>query len=219
MTDDEKMDAMIRKLAEGYNRPPATPRGELWQRVEAERARRRTSWRGPAGRARVPWVTWAVGLAATLAIGVAIGRMTGGGRIGSTPGVGAAPEGAATGQLPAAYRVAVGDHLSRVETFLSVFTAEVGRGSAATIDIQQPTRQLLQQTRLLRDSPAGQDVGLRTLLDDIELVLVQIAAYGEAGDAQDLGFIEQGIKDRSVLLRLRSALPSRSERMAMGGTL
>jgi len=216
MTDDEKLDAMIRRLAESYNRPPETPRTELWDQIERERALRR---RRPVGeaRSRLRWVAWAVGIAATLAMGVAIGRYT-------TPG---APTtvtppvvvGSANGQLPAAYRIAVGDHLSRVETFLSVFSAEAGRGPDRGGEIDEPARQLLQRTRLLRDSPAGQDIALGALLDDIELVLVQIAAYAEAGNAQDLGFIEQGIKDRSVLLRLRATLPSRAGRLAMGGAL
>lgn len=218
MTDEEKMNRAIRNLAESYNRPPATPRGELWARIAAERAQRRARPRPAAGRVR--WVAWAVGLAATLVIGVAIGRFTAGsGTPAAGPVVAATPEAEPGGELPVAYRIAVGDHLSRVETFLSVFTADAGRGYAAQGDIERPTRQLLQQTRLLRDSPAGQDVALGALLDDVELVLMQIAVYGERGEAQDLGFIEQGIKDRSVLLRLRSALPSRSERLAMGGTL
>jgi hypothetical protein len=218
MTDDEKMDAMMRKLAESYNRPPEAPRAELWERIAAERAQRRAQPRVMARRVR--WVMSVVGLAATLVIGVVIGRVTvGSGSPAAGPVAAAAPEAAAGGQLPAAYRVAVGDHLSRVETFLSVFAADAGGPLAAREDFEQPTRQLLQQTRLLRDSPAGNDVALRGLLDDIELVLMQIAVYGERGDAQDLGFIEQGIKDRSVLLRLRSALPSRQERLAMGGRL
>jgi hypothetical protein len=217
MTDDEKMDATIRQLAESYNRPPETPRAALWERIAAERVQRRGR---PRVMARVRWVAWVVGLAATLVIGVVIGRVTvGSGSPAAGPVAAAAPEAAAGGQLPAAYRVAVGDHLSRVETFLSVFAADAGGPVAARGDFEQPTRQLLQQTRLLRDSPAGNDVALRGLLDDIELVLMQIAVYGERGDAQDLGFIEQGIKDRSVLLRLRSALPSRQERLAMGGRL
>jgi hypothetical protein len=218
MNDHEKIDGAIRKLAESYNRPPATPRGELWARIAAERAQRPARPHVTAGRVR--WVAWAVGLAATLVIGVVIGRVSAGpGTPSASPVAAAAPQAATGAQLPAAYRIAVGDHLSRVETFLSVFAADVGGPPAARGDFEQPARQLLQQTRLLRDSPAGQDVALGALLDDIELVLMQIAVYGERGDAQDLGFIEQGIKDRSVLLRLRSALPSRQERLAMGGTL
>ncbi len=217
MTDDEKTDAMIRNLAESYNRPPETPRAELWDRIGSERARRRR--RAPGGQTRSPlrWVAWGVGLAATLAMGVAIGRYTA--RGGTAPVAPPSATGPAPAQLPAAYRLAAGEHLSRVETFLSVFSTEAGREPNRIGEIEQPVRQLLQRTRLLRDSPAGRDVALGPLLDDIELVLVQIAAYAEAGDALDFGFIEQGIKDRSVLLRLRANLPSRAERLAMGGTL
>lgn len=217
MTDDEKVDGMIRKLAEGYNQPPETPRAELWERIADARARRRKPARSGEARTRLRWVVWATGLAATLVMGVAIGRFTAGG--GSETVQPPPTVAAANGPVPAAYRVAVGDHLNRVETFLAVFSADAGGTSARNGDLEQPVRQLLQQTRLLRGSPAGQDVALGALLDDIELVLVQIAAYAEAGDTEDLGFIEQGIKDRSVLLRLRAARPGRAERLAMGGTL
>jgi hypothetical protein len=217
MTDDEKVDGMIRKLAEGYNQPPETPRAELWERIVGARTQWRERVRVGGTRARLRWVGWAAGLAATLVMGVAIGRFTAGG--GSKPVQPPPAIAAANGPVPAAYRVAVGDHLNRVETFLAVFSADAGGLSARNGDLEQPVRQLLQQTRLLRDSPAGQDVALGALLDDIELVLVQIAAYAEAGTTEDLGFIEQGIKDRSVLLRLRAARPGRAERLAMGGTL
>jgi hypothetical protein len=217
MTDDEKVDAMIRALADSYNRPPETPRAELWDGIAEARAQRRKAVHAGRARPRLWWMGWAAGLAATLVMGVVIGRITARGGSAAVPPPPAVA--AVNGQVPAAYRIAVGDHLSRVDTFLSVFSAEAGGVPARNGDLDQPARQLLQQTRLLRDSPAGQDAALGPLLDDIELVLVQIAAYSEAGSAQDLGFIEQGIKDRSVLLRLRATLPSRAERLAMGGSL
>jgi hypothetical protein len=217
MNDNERLDSMIQELAKEYHRPPDPPRAEMWARIEAERAS--TRGRPARGSRRVHWGVWVVGLAATLVIGVAIGRFTAG-SVGSSP-VAAAPDtvGTAAEGMPAAYRVATAEHMSHVETFLSVFTAEASAGQLDRADLEGPARQLLRRTRLLRASPAVDDVALRALLDDVEFVLLQISAYAQIGDAQELRFAEQGINERSVLLRLRSALPSAPERAVAGGTL
>lgn len=219
MKDEERMDAAIRELAGDYHRPPATPTAAIWARIQAERAGRRE--RPAHARVRVRWVTWAVGLAATLAIGVAIGRLT---SDRPTP-----PESVASGGQPeladpaegasAAYRLVATEHLSQVETFLSIFSAEASAGRPVVADFEVPARQLLRRTRLLRESPAADDVTLRALLDDVEFVLLQIASFAQVGDERELGFVEQGMTERSVLLRLRSALPSVPERVAAEGSL
>src|SRR6266581_3742182 len=65
-------------------------------------------------------------------------------------------------------------------------------------------------TRLMLDSPAANDARLKGLLEDLELVLAQIAqlpARG-GGDREDVQSINQGLDQRSVLLRLRTANPA-----------
>jgi hypothetical protein len=122
--------------------------------------------------------------------------------------------------MPVAYRRAADEHLGRVETFLTVFRGEVQAGRVGEADFELPARQLLRRTRLLRSSPAaGDDVMLRALLDDVEFVLLQIASFAQVGDERELGFVQQGMDQRSVLLRLRSAVPSGPARTASGGAL
>lgn len=213
MSDDERLDRLIRDAAKDYNQPPATPRAELWARIASERAAR------PVPRVRrLRWAGWAIGLAAALIMGVAIGRVTS--RSPATaPTVARGADSVAEPALPAAYRLAATDHLSRVETFLSVFSADASAGHLSDADLEAPARQLLRRTRLLRASPVADDVALRALLDDIEFVLLQITSFAQVGDKQELDFAEQGINERSVLLRLRSALPTQPERQAAGGAL
>ena len=217
MTDQDRMDAAIRELAEAVNRPPAPPRDRMWARIRAERSERA---RVLPARRRVRWTVWAVGLAATLAVGIALGRFS---APTGEPVVAAGPDSVAPATVeatPAAYRVAAGEHLSEVETFLTVFTGEADAGHVGQADLEAPARRLLRRTRLLRESPAAQeDVALRALLDDVEFVLLQIASYARAGDADELGFVEQGLNQRSVLLRLRSATPGGPARAASGGAL
>jgi hypothetical protein len=218
MTDEEKMDAAIRELAGEYRRPPETPRDAMWARIQAERSERARVMPAPR---RVRWTVWAVGLAATLAIGVALGRFTA--PDAGTPQAAAGSEPVDTGAtplIPAAYRVATSEHLSQVETFLTVFSGGVEAGRIGGTDLELPARQLLRRTRMLRGSPAASDdVVLRALLDDVEFVLLQIASYARVGNEDELGFVEQGINQRSVLLRLRSAMPGAPARAASGGAL
>lgn len=219
MTHEERVDTTIRELAGGLNVPPPTPTAKIWERVQAERAARRQR---PAGvrPGRIRWMGWAVGLAATLALGVALGRLSM--RPEAVTPVAVEPdltpdEGDA---IPAAYRLATAEHLGRVETFLTVFTADAPGGRLATAEFELPARQLLRRTRVLQQSPlTSGDVMLRTLLDDVEFVLLQIASFAQVGDDQELDFVEQGITERSVMLRLRSALPSGPERRTVGGSL
>jgi hypothetical protein len=143
-------------------------------------------------------------------------------RSGTVAPVAAAPEAAPEGGdvATAAYRVATAEHLGRVETFLTVFTADAPGGRLSTADFEPPARQLLRRTRILQRSPVtSDDVALRALLDDVEFVLLQIAAFAQAGGDQELDFVEQGINERSVMLRLRSVLPSGPEPRTVGGSL
>jgi hypothetical protein len=68
---------------------------------------------------------------------------------------------------------------------------------------------LLSTTRLLLDSRAALDPELQSLLEDLELVLAQIARLPERGHAplarQELQLIARALEQRDVVPRLRSA--------------
>ena len=190
MTDD-RFDWVLREAAQDYHRPPDTPREEMWQRIEAARRARR---------ARVlalrPWLRWGLAAAAVLAIGVGLGRVS----MRHQQTIVVAP-----GDL--AYRVAAAQYLSRTEALLTGFRSEARIGR---IDVQfaGQARDLLTTTRLMLDSPAAEDPRLKSLLEDLELVLAQIAQVPQGSDRADLQLINQGLEQRSVLLRLRTANPA-----------
>lgn len=83
MTDDEKMDALLRQMAtEEYNRPPhIVPREQMWDVIQSGLASRDSGLGGSkvvpiTGGARIPrWVYFAVAAVALLAIGIQMGRM------------------------------------------------------------------------------------------------------------------------------------------------
>jgi len=195
---DERFERVLRDAAQEYHRPPATPREEMWRQIVAARDARR--------RRRVmlrPRLRWGVGIAAVLALGVAIGRWTA-----TAGGPARAPIGPSTvGPSDLAYRLAAAQYLTRAEALLTGFRAET-RGGEPTAQFATQARELLSTTRLILDSPAGQDVRLKALLEDLELVLAQIAQLPATTDREEIQMINQGLEHRSVLLRLRTANPA-----------
>ncbi|MBI3983551.1 MAG: hypothetical protein HY337_11625 [Gemmatimonadetes bacterium] len=188
---DDRFEDFLREAGRGYHAPSETPRDEMWTRIAAARSRRQR----PIGLVR-----WVLAAAAVLLLGIAIGRYTVTGR---------APASLAsesTEESGGAYRVAALDHMRRVETFLAVFQAEAG---ARPMESASGTaRGLLVGTRLLMSSPAAQDAQMASLLEDIELVLAQIALYSGSNGREELDLIDQGIERRGVLLRLRAIAPA-----------
>jgi hypothetical protein len=190
---EDWLDERIRRSAAEYHRPPAAPRDAMWEAIAAARERRRS-------RRPIAWAAWTVGIAATLVLGIGIGRWTD-----RRPGP-ATPAVTAPGL---AYRVAAAQYLTRTEALLTGFQVE-SRGSVARGDGQFAAQaaDLLATTRLMLDSPAAQDIRLKSLLEDLELVLAQIAQLPQGGDREDMRLINQGLDQHSVLLRLRTTLPA-----------
>jgi hypothetical protein len=199
MTDekDERFDAFLQDVARGYNTPPATPRDEMWTAIVAARRSRSVELK-----ARRRWVGWSVGIAAVLALGVAIGRMT-------VPTVRGNPQVVTSGVAgPAAtYQAVAGEHLGRVETLLAVFRAEAGSGRS-DLDMSTTARGLLTTNRLLMDSPVADEPRMRRLLEDLDMVLAQIAQLSAERGMDPTDLIVRAMEDNGVLLRLRSAAPA-----------
>jgi hypothetical protein len=200
---DDRFERWLREAARDYHRPPPgdTPREEMWRAITARRATRRR-WvlmMQPAFR-------WGVGIAAVLALGVAIGRW-------SVAPVDHAPQIAVSS--PLAYRLAAAQYLTRTEALLTGFRAGTRSGEPGGQFATQ-ARDLLATTRLMLDSPAAKDVRLKSLLEDLELVLAQIAQLPAGADREDVQSINQGLEQRSVLLRLRTASPAGPAARAQG---
>ena len=102
-----------------------------------------------------------------------------------------------------ATRLATADHLSQVETFLTEFGTE-----KASPEFTEHARNLLDTTRLLLDSKRVSDPRTRKLLEDLELVLVQIATMNPKDRAEDLNSIADGLAQNQLRTRLRNAIPA-----------
>jgi len=162
---------------------------------------------------------WGIGIAAVLVLGIAIGRFTahvGRDRSGTQlADQTLPPPPPPPGSGGDAYQLVAGQYLSRTELFLTGFRADARRGRLDST-FTSSARDLLLSTRLILDSPAGQDPRLRALLEDLELVLAQIAQYEHGEDTQ---LIDQSLEQRGVLLRLRAQIPAGPAMPTQGGAL
>jgi hypothetical protein len=200
--DDDPLDESLRAAARDYHRPPDPPREAMWRVIE--RARRLDRVRRPAPRW---WLPWAAAAAAVLALGIAIGRVW-------RPGVAPAPVPVAAGPASApspvnetAYRLATVEHLGQSEAFLTLFRSSVRTGNQERM-ASATARQLLATNRMLLDSPAAQDRRIRLLLEDLELVLAEIAQLTPEATAGDRELIRDGMERGGVLPRLRTVVPA-----------
>ena len=204
--DDPAFDAWIQKVAPTLNAPNAAPRLEMWTAIQAAR---RTA--GAPPRRRTPWLLISA-IAAALLLGVAIDRVALRSIDGPTAPVVALPETSSDPSEPSRlYRMAAAQTLTQAEALLMAFrTTEAAQQSpAGTQPLGSWGRQVLGSTRLLIDSPAGDDPQLRALLEDLELVLVQIIQLsGGELDPTDRELVEGALEDSDLLPRIRTAVPA-----------
>jgi hypothetical protein len=215
---DDRFDDQLRDSARDYNTPPATPREEMWAVIRAERTEGVAAEKAEEkeaepqkGQGRIlPFRSFRpyrlpAGIAALLALGIGLGRL-------SAPGTGPAAPVVATSVTPprtgeVAYRIATTEHLGQSEAFLTLFRASVRRGGDEQL-ASATARQLLATNRLLLDSPAASDARTRLLLQDLELVLAEIAQLAPRPSSPDLDLITEGLERGGVMSRLRTAVPS-----------
>jgi len=296
MTDEERIDEIIRNAASDYNRPPATPKDEMWTAIQSAQksagprlhitaggaSRSASEAHGTAARfsQKFMWIGMAAAAAFLLATGVGIGRWTNTSgpetaqqdtvrhiveAPANTPvappnevGPSSAPEvepsssekapprdvqpasrtrsredirrnpeivrkggtlpryvgipqttnnGFATAPVNTTYQVATQRHLADAEALLTSFSLGT-RDERMDAQFAVWAKGLLSNTRLLLDSPAGDDPRRAKLLQDLELVLAQIVQLSPNAAAQDRELIQGSIQSENVMTRLRTAIPA-----------
>ncbi len=236
--DEAPLDPRLQELARSYNAPPPPPRAAIWEAVRAAREAERTGRtaapagtsgpaapggadvlplerRGPRTRRLAPWAL-PLAAAALLAVGIGIGRRMGRGPVGTPVAVAPAP---AAGQPSPALEAAAIAHLRQAETYLTLFRASVGGPEETGALPVRTARELLASNRLLLDSPVRNDPRLAPLLEDLELVLAQIAQLGGTPGRTDLDLITSDLDHGDVLARLRGAVPAATRRPIPQGVL
>lgn len=206
MKNNDELPDGARLAARGYNNPPELSKTDLdamWSGIEAAAfpavtldAKRRSP---VAGR----WfpITRVAQMAAVLLLGVVIGRFVL--PTEKTVAENTIAMAADSSNIPEPYQATTTRYLGQTAALLVGLPSDGSHADGANIG---RAKDLLSTTRMLLDSPAASDPRLRSLLEDLELVLAQVVRLqaGQSGD--ELDFIRQALEQRDVLPRLRTAV-------------
>ncbi|MDH3734525.1 MAG: hypothetical protein OEU54_13420 [Gemmatimonadota bacterium] len=107
-----------------------------------------------------------------------------------------------------AVRLATAKHLGQAETLLTSFRADTdGVPVDDGAELSGWARDLLGETRLLLDLPVERGARERELLEELELVLAQIARLGPDAPTFERDLVADGIVRQGTIARLRAAAP------------
>jgi hypothetical protein len=196
---DEKLNELLDDAKRTWLEPPQPDFQAMWGRVERE-----TFGVARDTRRKPSWVVYSIGLAATLVMGIGIGRISM--QTTATPSVAeVTPTGSATVSAVGAYDKAATELLGRSVVLLTSLPDQARSvGSGERFSTQ--AIELLTSTRLLLDSPAASDVRFKNLLEDLELVLAQVAMLQSGRTRQEIDLITDAVEERDVVTRIRSAV-------------
>jgi hypothetical protein len=216
MTDD-RFDKLMRDAADTFRRPPEPPIDEMWAEIEARAgfgsatpAIPITPITAAKRGSRVP--RW-LGIAATLVIGIGIGRgssLVGRQAVPTQPArvAVAEPSPAIPRNDPALdrpYEIEASQYLGQTAALLTSLPSEAKSGRTDPQFANRAT-DLLARTRLLMDSPAANEPAMRDLLEDLELVLAQVVRLRSNASRTELDIINRALEQRDVIPRLRTAV-------------
>lgn len=202
--DDQRFNELMREAAPSFREPPAPPLEAMWASIERDHF-------GVPARQR-PWQHWyapVIGMAATLLLGIGIGRVTSNpAQVPSAPLVAAGPValGEPSDDIAGPYRAVTSRYLGQAVALLVSLPSTTDY--KADGKLVERAGELLSTTRLLLDSPAADDPELKVLLDDLELVLAQVVRLSARRHDQELQLITDALEERDVLPRLQSAVTS-----------
>lgn len=190
----------LRDALRGLESPPV-PREGMWRAIEAELRGERQAAAAPRREARRG--TWALACALVV-VGIIVGRATVTERDDRQSGQATTRSDAPRRDSPA-LREATRQVLDRASTRLTEYR------TAAAVEIPRDemaawSRTLLTDTRLLMDSPAGDDEELRAILLDLELVLARLVSLSIEPEAEDDGakqVLEAQVRENGLLLRMQ----------------
>jgi hypothetical protein len=199
MNEQDRLDELLDDAVTHWRVPSDIPREAMWQAIApqlAAPASPRRRWAAPG------WGLLGAAIAASLLLGVALGRQTAGDRLPPTTERTAV----AASSAAAPYRRTTEELLGQTAVLLvglpEQHSAALGNEALVTQGLE-----LLQTTRLLLDSPVASDPRMYALLEDLELVLVQVAGL-EPRTGEDLSLIRDAVTQRDLVPRLRSAVVS-----------
>jgi hypothetical protein len=206
MKDEKELLELLDDAKRTFRVPSEPPIDAMWDSIAQRHFRSPMArrWR----RSFPHWPALAVAMVASLVMGVSIGRFT---APANDATVATTDRGVPRGTLAGrAYQRAASEFLGQTALLLAALPGEARSGSADDAFSAQAS-QLLITTRLLLDSPAASDRRIRDLLEDLELVLAQVARL-ESSTRQRAEFdlITEALEQRDVVPRIRSVVANLS---------
>jgi hypothetical protein len=205
-----KFDEFLRREVKDYNAPATPPADAIWSRIEQEVA---DAIRPASARATVRrrmWIPIGAGIAATLLVGIAVGRWTTHQPTPRVAFVATPPSATDDSTRSAAHERAVTlDHLADAEVFITTVRADLKAGRTDTQRAER-SRELLSRTRLLLGPSADHSPAVEQLLQDLELLLAEIAALPPTRPKMDLRLLDESMREGNILPRIRATLPTQS---------
>jgi hypothetical protein len=203
--DEKRLDELLDDAARTYRVPPEPPLDAIWSRVEAEAFAPVTARRSGPG-----WRVLTAAIAASLVLGVAMGRYsTRAERAAAIAAVNAStvtPAANPAAQAAAApYQRATEEFLGSTALLLAALPRDGSGGQMPTL-LPDQAAELLTTTRLLLDSPVSANPRMKALLQDLELVLAQVARLQPRRENVTLTLISQTLEERELVPRIRSAV-------------
>jgi len=208
--DDMKFDEFIRQGAKDYKTSVTPPADAIWSAIETDvikaiAPKKSRSFTSPRTQ------TWiGLGLAATLIIGVGVGRWTA--RSPNTPAPTVATTRSTTADSvsnSAHARAVTLEHLADAEVFLTSVRAELKSGQTDA-DRAERSRDLLVRTRVLLGSSRNRPPEVERLLEDLELLLAEIAALPSSHSSLDKTLLDESMRNGNIIPRIRATLPARA---------
>ena len=209
--DENRFDEIVTELPRSFNNPPPPPLDEMWAVIEDAHFNVPSAVapaRGALSK-HAPWLAAAAALVIGIGIGHYIPRAST--AVGSSPtpvavaSANSVSLSADTSAVAEAYRDQTSRYLGQTAALLISLPSRYTRGKTDAVFAGKAS-DLLVTTRLLMDSPAARDPQMRSLLEDLELVLVQIARLRGEKSRGDLDLIHQAVEQGDVLSRLNSAV-------------
>lgn len=194
---DEALDRLIVSARATYRVPPAPDLDALWRGVEAQRGRRAT--RTIATR----W--WRVaGIAAAIVLAFTLGRASVRSAGVELPAVASAPRAGANTSANTPVTTTTSQLLGQTAVLLTALPAD-GADPASDRRFAQQAGELLTTTRLLLSSRAAEsDPTLRTLLEDLELMLAQVARLRNGETRTERELITEALQQQNLVPRIRT---------------
>jgi len=207
MPDDSKFDEFLRRETNRHTESVTPPADAIWSAIERDVAR---AIQPPVSAPRRLWLTVGVGIAATLVIGVGLGRWSKTRETSRPVAIGVShPSSDDSARAATLAQASVVQYLGEAEIFLTAVRADFKAGRRDS-DRAERSRQLLARTRLLLTSDEPRSPTVDLLLRDLELLLAEISALPDTGRGLDERLIDERLRQGTILPRIRTTLPAQS---------